>query len=236
MNCYLFIRISYNYNWSKDLQMKNRFKQISFSIIVVVSLISLIAIPAEMDTLDESLIVSIIEANYPPKAGIREGRNYTIYIIDLVYQIENPTNDAVRIDYVCAPYPFPYLRTNLDNKSIVIKLGWIIEWVAGSSVINPGIKNDSYPFAIVIEDYKEEILPVGEYSLWFDYTNCSIVPLPVIVEKLLISVTENNITYFFEHENGEDVYTLETTNYGVYSVCAVLILAIHVKRKMRGIT
>ena len=110
----------------------------------------------------------------PPTAGIRESRNYTIYIIDLVYQVENPTSDTIPVDYVCGPYPFPYLRTNLENKSIDISLGFLIEWVEGSSVIPPGIRNNTFPFAIIIEDYKEETLPVGEYSLWSDYTNCSI--------------------------------------------------------------
>ena len=216
--------------------MNKRIKQISFSIVIFVSLISLISIPAAMDSLDEFLIVSIIDADYPPFAGIREGRDFAIYEIELVHQVENPNDNGVRVDYLCAPNPFPYLRTNLENKCIVVGLAAVIEWIAGSWIIPPGITNDTYPFDIIVEDYAEETLPVGEYSLWFDYTNCSIVPLPVIVEKLIITVTEDNITCFFEHDNREDVYTFRATSYGVYSVCAIVIFTAFVQRKRRRIS
>jgi len=216
--------------------MRNRIKQISFSIIVAVSLTTLMAIPVAIESQDEALTVSIIDADYPPFAFIHEDDNVTFYEIDLVYQVENPTDTDIRVDYACAPYPFPYLRTNLANKSIVVSLGYIIEWVEGTWFIPPGITNDTYIFAIIVEDYAEETLPVGEYSLWFDYTNCSIVPLPVIVEKLIITVTEDNITYFFEHDNREDVYTFRATSYGVYSVCAIVILTLYTRKIIRQST
>ncbi|MHA1202019.1 MAG: hypothetical protein ACTSQ4_05815 [Candidatus Heimdallarchaeaceae archaeon] len=213
--------------------MNKRIKQISFSIMVAVSLTTLMVIPVAIESQDEALTVSIIDADYPPFAFIHEDDNVTFYEIDLVYQVENPTDTDIRVDYACAPYPFPYLRTNLANKSIVVSLGYIIEWVEGTWFIPPGITNDTYIFAIIVEDYAEETLPVGEYSLWFDYTNCSIVPLPVIVEKLIISVTENNMTYFFEHDNREDIYTFEATHSGLYGLITVLILATFVQRKRK---
>ena len=216
--------------------MNKRIKQISFSIFVIVSLISLISIAADMDSLEDSLIVSVIDANYPPHVGTKEDWDFAIYGIDLVYQVENPTDEDVRVDTWCSPFPFPHLSVNLENESIVAYVVMVREWPLGTYYINPGIKNDTFHFEIWVEDYKEETLPIGDYSLWFDYTNCSIVSIPVIVEKLIISVTEDNVTYFFEHDNREDIYTLETTYYGVYSLCAILILATFVQRKMRRIS
>lgn len=216
--------------------MNKRIKQLSFSVVLVISLLSLISIPAAIDSLDESLIVSIIDANYPPFASIHEDDDVTFYGIDLVYQVENPTDNDVRVDTWCSPFPFPHLSTNLENESIVIYCVMVLEWPVGTYYIPPGIRNDTFYFEILAENYLEETLPIGEYSLWFDYTNCSIVPIPVIVEKLIINITENNVTYFFEHDNREDVYTLETTNYGIYSLCTVLIFATFVQRKMRRIS
>ncbi|MHA1347138.1 MAG: hypothetical protein ACTSVO_12260 [Candidatus Heimdallarchaeaceae archaeon] len=213
--------------------MNKRIKQISFSIVVCVSLLSLISIPAAMDSLEESLIVSIIDADYPPIAGIREGRDHTIYGVDLVYQVENPTDDDVRLDTWCSPIPFPHLETNMENKSIVVYVVMIFEWPVGTYYIPPGIKNNTFHFEIMVEDYKEETLPAGEYSLWFDYTNCSIVAIPVIVEKLIIHATEDNVTYFFEHDSREEVYTFEATYFGLFSLCTILIVTTFVQRKRK---
>ncbi len=203
--------------------MNNKIKQISISVVIIISLITLIVVPAEMESLEESLIVSIIDATYPPLARESDDTNETYFQIDLVYQVENPTGHDVPVDYVCGPYPFPYLRTNLENKNIVVYHGFVIEWVSGISVKPPGIYNKTYPFLIIVKDYNEETLPVGEYSLWFDFTNCSTVPVPVITEQLIITVTENNITYFFEYNNREEFYPFEAINYGISSFGLIFI-------------
>jgi len=214
--------------------MNKRIKQISFSVIIFISLISLISIPATMDNQEESLIVSIIDANYPPLARESEDSNETYFQIDLVYQVENPTGHDVSVTFVCGPSPFPYLRANLENKSIEIYFGFVLEWVEGISIKPPGIYNKTFPFLIIVKDYREETLPVGEYSLWFDFTNCSTVPLPVIVEKLIIIVTDSNVTYFFEHDNREETYTFETINYGVVGIEAIFIGVVLYLRKKKS--
>lgn len=186
-----------------------------------------------MDSLEEALIISVIDANYPPHVGTKDDWDFAIYGIDLVYQVENPTEEDVIVDTWCSPVPFPHLSVNLENESIVAYVVMVREWPVAQYYIHPGIRNDTFHFEIWVEDYKEETLPIGEYSLWFDYTNCNTVPIPVIAEKLIISVTEDNATYFFEHDNREDVYTFETTHSGLYGLIAVLILATFVQRKRK---
>ncbi|MCG3220197.1 MAG: hypothetical protein H7641_02355 [Candidatus Heimdallarchaeota archaeon] len=189
---------------------------------------------------EEYLIVRIVDAEYPPRVYIREERNYTGYTFTVVYQIENPTSLPITIPYVCGPYPFPYLRTNLRDKSLRVFLGFIIEWVAGETIIQPGFREDSYKFGFEIENYFNESLPLGNYKMWFDFTNCSFSPVPVVTEKMYIDVTETSVTYYFDYNNETRIVyprqIINGANFFFISTILSLVLINRVIRKNNGIS
>jgi len=176
---------------------------------------------------EEHLVVRIVDAEYPPNVRIYENGNYTLFSFDVDLQIENPTESTFNFTFVCTPIPFPHLESDLINKSLETETTVLYEWVAGEGLIPPGTKNQSYDFTILITNYENEQLPSGEYTLWFDYTFCSYVSIPVITEKMHIIVSESNITYFFEYNNNTKTFTIEKTNYTLwFSISSIFLLVV----------
>ncbi len=176
---------------------------------------------------EEHLVVRIVDAEYPPYVRIYENENYTIFSIDVDLQIENPTESTFNLTFICSPIPYPHLESNLINKSLEVGTTILYEWIAGEGIIPPGTKNQSYDFTILIADYENKQLPLGEYTLWFDYTNCSYVSIPVITEKMHISVSETNITYYFECNNTTKTFTIEKANYKLwFSISSIFLLVV----------
>ncbi|NPD87574.1 MAG: hypothetical protein HGN29_02555 [Asgard group archaeon] len=174
---------------------------------------SLLQINAE----EEYLIVRVLDAEYPPRVRASEQGDYTLFSFTLQIQIENPTQSVIQGPYVCSPIPFPRLQTNLENKSLEVSATMVLEGTVGNLSIQPGNRNESKYFGIHVENYVNESLPLGVYELWFDFTNCSYVPVPVVTEKMFIFVTPSNITYYFEYNDETRVVSpsLQETNFSV---------------------
>jgi hypothetical protein len=230
--------------------MKRMFQGLRWKLIVLLLFSSIFTIPFQISAEEEYLIVRIIDAEYPPRSSVHKDENWTGFTFKITYQIENPTPSPIVISFVCGPYPFPYLRTKLQNSSLRVEQGIIIEWVLGEHSILPGRKNESYKFYFAIEnhvsdslpigtyemwfDHVSDSLPIGTYEMWFDYTNCSSVPVPVVKEKLLIKVSESNVTYDFDYNSETRVVsTLEETSYMKSIFASLIILVLIVKRTKR---
>ncbi len=160
---------------------------------------------------EENLVIRVVDASFPPETSIFEDENYSAFGFDISLQIENPTSSDIIVYYACGPYPFPYLEANLVDDSLEAELLFIIEWVEGSYSITPGIHDDFYRFVIIVDQYVNEYPPLGEYIIWFDYTNCSYVTVPVIIEKMRIYVLESRIVYIYEHNNETEIFFIPTT-------------------------
>lgn len=187
-------------------------------------------IPARAE--DDFLIVRVIDASYPPSRAVYEELNLTTFSFTLDYQVENPTHSHIKVTYVCGLYPFPRLKTNLLNKSLEVRQLFIVEMVMGEHIIAPGIKNDRYIFAFDIIGYKNRSLPQGKYELWFDFTNCSSVPVPVVTEKLIIYIAQTNISYYFEYNNDTRIVSPRitlTANYLPFSFIIPLLVVMTFK-------
>ncbi len=157
------------------------------------------------------LITRIVEADTPIVYFFEQStHNYTIFLIPMIIETENPTSNNITITYGCTPYPFPQLTTNLANKSMEVSLAFTLEWITGTFTLVPGVKRDTFSFEMIIFNYPEEVenLPMGEYTLWFDYKNSSSVPVPVVCQKMIINVTETNMTYFNEYDNSTEVFDI----------------------------
>lgn len=187
---------------------------------IVISLILTsftILAPIQSYAEDEYLVVRIVDADYPPETYVHKDKDNTGFIINVHYQVENPTSSPIIIPYSCGPYPFPYIRINLRDKSLRVIRHYLIEWVAGETTLQPGYRNGSYMIYFVIENYVNESLPLGNYKFWFDYTNCSSSPVPVITEKLYLDVTENSVAYYFDYNNETRIVSsLQQTNYTIF--------------------
>jgi hypothetical protein len=171
-------------------------------------------VPTEVSADEVFVIIRIMDAQYPPTMNIYEDWNITRFGFNIEYQIENPTDTNVTISFLCAPFPFPRLQTRLVNKSLSVQQAFFVEWVAGEYTLRPGILNESYEFYFEVENHLKKSLPLGTYKIWFDYSNCSSCSVPVITEKLVINVSETNITYTFEYNNElHIVSSLNQTDY-----------------------
>ncbi|NPD89586.1 MAG: hypothetical protein HGN29_12775 [Asgard group archaeon] len=189
---------------------------------------------------EDYLIVRVVDASFPPLMGVDEKRNYTLFGFTVDYQIENPTQSWITIDFVCAPYPFPRLKTNLVNKTLEVYQAFSVEWVMGQHTFRPGIKKETYNFYFEIWYHLNKSLPLGRYELWFDYTNCSTCPVPVVTEKLIIDVSETTIIYFFEYNNDTRVVsptqTIEVADFEIpfYVFSLLFLVRAYLKRKRRN--
>ena len=203
--------------------------------VVVLLLISFITlVPIRTFAEDEYLIVRIVDADYPPSVKVQEDKHRTTFTFFIDYQTENPTSSPINVTYVCGPYPFPYLRTNLRDKSLKATHIFSVQWPAGETSIQPGFRNDSQYLSFRVENYVNESLPLGTYEIWFDYTNCSSSPVPVVTEKMYIDVTENSITYYFDYNNETRVVSSlqQTSSYSLSILGSFfLVLAVIINRK-----
>ncbi|NPD89560.1 MAG: hypothetical protein HGN29_12645 [Asgard group archaeon] len=194
--------------------------------------------PKQSLSAEDHVSVRIIDADYPPKMRVYDEDNYTRFGITLDYQIENPTQESIKITYICAPFPFPRLNINLLNQSLKVEQLYIIELIAGERFISSGIRNDSQAFAFEIFGYTNMSLPQGTYELWLDYTNCSYVSVPVKTDKLIIDVTETSVTYYFDYNNeARIVYPqqlINGANFLFVPTILALIIVYKVKRKKEG--
>ncbi|NPD90467.1 MAG: hypothetical protein HGN29_17270, partial [Asgard group archaeon] len=133
----------------------------------------------------------------------------------LEQQTVNPTSSPITIPYVCSPLPFPYLRTNLRNKSLIVKHEFTFQWPIDELTLPPGYyRNRTKYVYFKVEDYLNKSLPLGTYEMWFDYTNCSFSPVPVVIEKMYVDVTETSVTYYFDYnDETRIVSSLQQSNY-----------------------
>ena len=204
--------------------------------IVVLLLISFITlVPNRTFAEEEYLIIRIVDADYPPETYVHKDKDNTGFIINVHYQVENPTSSPIIIPYSCGPYPFPYIRINLRDKSLRVIRHYLIEWVAGETTLQPGYRNGSYMIYFVIENYVNESLPLGNYKFWFDYTNCSTSPVPVVTEEMYIDVTETSVTYFFDYNNETRIVSsLQQTYYPESLLVFTFLFGVNVyKRRNR---
>ncbi len=159
---------------------------------------------------EEYLVVSVLDANYPPVYIINSVNHFTFVQFEIQIQIENPTQFNIRVNYTCSLIPFPCFLVNFENKSLYAIPALFIEWVAGSYNVPSGLSTKISYITFYIHNYEKEILPLGNYTFWFDYINCCSVPVPVITEKLNIQVARSTITYFYEYNNETVVFDTPT--------------------------
>jgi hypothetical protein len=187
----------------------------------------------------EYLIVRVVDVDYPPSAYIFTDGNYTGFTFRFYLEEENPSQSIINITYSCSPTPFPHLRANLEDKNLDTVMSTQYEWGGWQNYSKPpGITERSHPSSIIVFDYQKNHLPLGEYEIWFDYTNCSYTYVPVITYSLIITVTKESTTYFFEYNNETKIdYTSPTIESSYFSlvqtsaVIALVSIALRIRMK-----
>ncbi|MHA1952417.1 MAG: hypothetical protein ACXAAM_00570 [Candidatus Heimdallarchaeaceae archaeon] len=217
----------------------NSFQGLKWKLFTLLILSIILNQSVRISATEDYVIVRVMDASFPPLMGVDEERNYTLFGFTVDYQIENPTQSGITIDFVCGPFPFPRLKTNLVNKTLEVYQAFSVEWVAGQYIIRPGIKDETYSFYFEVHYHLNKSLPLGRYELWFDYTNCSTSPVPVVTEKLIIDVTETTIAYSFEYNNDTRVVspkqTIEVANFEIplYVFSLLLLVRAYVIRNRK---
>jgi hypothetical protein len=218
----IVIRMIRNYKWN---------------IIVLLFFSSVLLVPIKTHAEDDFLISRIIEATYPPSVNVHKDRGYTSFSFGLEHQTENPSSSSITIPYVCSPIPFPYLRTDLRNKSLIVHHIFHLKWPVDELTIPPGyLRNRTESIYFHIEDYYAESLPLGTYEMWFDFTNCSSPPVPVVVEKLFVDVTETSITYYFDYKNESNVVSsFEETEFSsaLFFTLSISVIQTYLKKNQK---
>jgi hypothetical protein len=223
----------FNYEYNN---VKRMIHNLRGKLIALIFISSFILIPIQTSAEEDYLIVRIVDVDSAPKPSKNIEQNLTLFTIFISYQTVNPTSSEIIIDYSCAPLPFPYLRTNLRDKNLKVRLRYYYQWIAGDTTIPPGTRNASKYFSFDVLDYVNTSLPLGTYEIWYDYTNCSSSPVPVITEKLYLDVTETSIIYYFDYNNETRIVsTLHQTNYiePLLIISIVLITTISRKKNQR---
>ena len=187
---------------------------------------------------DQYLIVRIVDADFPPSVTIFTDGNYTGFSLRFYMEIENPTSSNIDITYWCSPLPYPHLKANLENQSLETTITSIIEPLAPKNYsMPPGIEERSHPSAIIVFDYEEGQLPLGEYEIWYDYTDCSYTHVPVITYSMFINVTEDKISYFYEYNNETRVVSTvqftDETNFGIVYVTIQSLIILSLSNSLR---
>jgi len=185
--------------------------------IVTIALISLILLLSgnkqEVSAEEEHIIVRIIDAEFPYIYGISPEANNTIYEFNIDLEFENLTNSTIVEQFVCGPHPYPHMEVSLVDESISALVLVNHEWVAGEYSYPPGISDKTTYFGMLVENYENARFPLGEYRVWYNFTYCSSIQVPVISQALIIKVTETNITFTYEYNNQtEIVSTIEPSN------------------------
>ena len=181
------------------------------------------------------LITRIIDAEFPPTIKVVEKTRVTGFSFNLEYQVENPTQSNITIPLGCDVYPYPWLKVNLQDKSLEAVVLVDYNWIIWNKNITPGVSNFSYELVIVVREYVKDKLPKGEYTIWFDYTNCSFCPVPVITEKLIINVSSTKITYFFEYNNKTiEADSLRGKYYSVFVLLIPIMIAVIIFRMKKN--
>lgn len=229
--------------------MKRHEKRKIMTIIHICITLFLLGYNQEVIAEEDFLIVRVVAADYPVDS--RVDSDFSSFELSVSLEIENPFPSSVRVDYECAPCPFPYMEINLVNE----ELNWtpllIIEGASGVTYIPTGITEEDALVAFKISGYRNTQLPLGEYRFWWNYTACCTVSVPVICQAIIIKVSEVNISYTYEYNNQTDIVTTfeNTTNPSSTETTAgfrieVLVLLIplltiikclnHKKRKEKG--
>jgi len=225
------------------LSKSQRTKAVLIFSILVTLLVNKPSVKAE----ENHLIVSIVDAKYPPLIVTDDINNFTLFSFEFQVQIENPTLSNIQVNYTNSLTPFPCHNISLENETLVVSAYFIIEWVAGSFYISPGTIEKKIHSTIKIDNYVQEYLPEGDYSFWFDYINTCSVLVPVTTEKILVQVSETEIIYFYEYNNQTEIFeqptpsntepipTDQTKSFGLYSIiilfAIVIIRAVPKKKK-----
>ncbi|MHA2308702.1 MAG: hypothetical protein ACXABJ_05455 [Candidatus Heimdallarchaeaceae archaeon] len=205
-------------------------------LIVILFLTSLfISKPIEISAEENYLITRIIDAEFPPTIKVVEKTSVTGFSFNIDYQVVNPTQSNITISMGCDLYPYPHLDVNLKDKSLEVGLLVNYNWIVWQTDIPPGVWNDSYKFEFIVKEYVKAKLPKGNYTIWFDFTNCSFCPVPVITEKLVISVSSTKITYSFEYNNGTiEVESLRKKYYSVFILFIPIMISVIIFRMRKN--
>ncbi len=198
-------------------------RRIKAMILISLSLLFL-GSKTEMLAEGEYIIVRIVDVDYPPEVDIEAEYNLTFFAFILYYEIENPTQTPIYMDYLCSPFPFPWLETSLENDSITARIGMGIEWVSGNYEYPPGVYEGSYEFNIELEPYVNSRLPKGDYTLWLNFTDCCSVYVPVVVEKIHIVSTEEGLQFIFESGDVTETHNYPTPTNTEESSIGILFL------------
>ncbi|MCG3222211.1 MAG: hypothetical protein H7641_12605 [Candidatus Heimdallarchaeota archaeon] len=189
--------------------------------------------PMQISAEQDYLIVRVLDAEYPPSVYIAESNPYTLFEFEIEFQIENPTQSIIECPVRCSPVPSPYLKTTLQNTSITVYHSVSFYFSYGNFSIHPGIYNKSEFLVFTVCPYQNNSLPLGEYEVWFDFPNCSSVPVPVVTEKLVIDVTETSVTYYFDYNNESRVVSsVQQTDYqtSVFIISSVFMIVLYDRR------
>ena len=187
------------------------------------------------------LEIRITELSYPPIVTIHDEDDpinlHVRYALDVKYDLENPNDEAVIVWMgMCYSLPFYNINATFEESGLKILYDhWGLAMLCSQS-FEPGLKaNQSSRVYFEIDSYKEEELPIGFYTIWFDihYYN---VFYPTIVSHAFMNITDENIEIIIESENSTDIYTREVKiehRYLIFPLIATTILVLQ-KRKRKN--
>ncbi|MCG3220199.1 MAG: hypothetical protein H7641_02365 [Candidatus Heimdallarchaeota archaeon] len=219
---------------------KKRGTRFIWKIIVFLIVSSVIYYPLLIRADEDYLIIRMTDAEYPPRIG-EWSKKSSILTLEVDYQWENPTQNNIIVTAHCGPVFFPQVNITFVDKTLFARPLAVIEYVyMGDIEFKPGIRDRSKLIQFEIVNYVNDSIPLGRYILWFDFTNCSYTAVPVVTEKFIMDVTDENITYTFEYNNETRIVspkvTLKASSISVSLISSfyVIIVLIHILNARRS--
>lgn len=177
----------------------------------------------------------ITDLSWPPESelgNLKYGES-TEFSCSTKYEIIN-NNSEFSVYSGSFPYFIPRINASFVDPILEVGISYIFLAAGGYIKIKEGIDEKNSYINFFVENYYNETLPLGNYTLWYDVTHADELILSPFYS--FINVTENQILITHQGINKTLTYPelVETniTNYRLVSTIAIIVGCLLVKRKI----
>ncbi len=188
--------------------------------------------PADLD----EIYTKIKNISWPPDYDLNPHSSdiYTDFYFETKYQIIN-NGSRIHAYINKAPYFIPRMNTSLVNSSLNPGISYVFLTVSGDIFIEEGISNRTGGIGFCIPEYRNETLPLGNYTFWYDVIDILKYTIQLIPFYTTINVTENQIK--ITHQGFDTTITypeqLNETSISQISGITIIILFLVIKKRKK---
>ena len=160
---------------------------------------------------------------------------YTDFSFQSKFQIIN-NGSKINAHINKAPYLIPRMNACLINTSLEPVISYVFLDVGGDIVIEEGITNITRDIGFSISDYRNQSLPLGNYTFWFDIIDVLKYEIKLIPFYTTINVTENQVIIIHQGINTTITYPekINETDITLISSITALVVLLISRKKLKN--